>query len=635
MVNSTLDPKKLYESYISNPKNRGLGSIFQEEGAGLGPSTSLIKEIEALRLMRKGQIAGGMDPRIVNPQIDRRTLESMKSDEMSKILAPEDVGSALEDYQAAQRRYGIDSFLPPPSPNTLGEKKVRKEKRASEANRIANLIEENPSIAADSPLDEIANLIKKSEIPSPDYATMPMGEAGRTKTQEERTAEAVAKRKQETEEFRAKEAKIADAQGMPSGEITEESPKDPKEKGAALQNLVDGSVEEYMKILGKDVPDAVNREEALKKYKKEFSEATGIDVTGKVDKSSALMAFGLAMMQNRAGKGFNVGRILSETGKAGEAAMPALEKAKDEAKQGRIAAGKYALQQIKSDEDARDAIIASNAALKKELLLKDLEFKRDRQLLIDEAILEGNEVKLTEALKNTEQKTIEVGAKKVNIGMGQDLEFGGRSVFSSPEFDARIVADSYKKTGEGINILRQMEDLLFQLKDQGEGNIGGTALQGILGSVISVGNSMGMNIEYPSGDDVALTQQLEVLQRQVLTRFKKFIAQETGNGISNVDVKDIKAALGQFETFQDIDKAIMSVGEMQQLFSTSQGALDEIVDMFMDRNSYRGNEQGTADYDKVVKLFSEKFGNISVFKPTIVEGPNGQTIIDYDIRTGV
>jgi len=71
------------------------------------------------------------------------------------------------------------------------------------------------------------------------------------------------------------------------------------------------------------------------------------------------------------------------------------------------------------------------------------------------------------------------------------------------------------------------------------------------------------------------------------------------------------------------------------LFSTSQGALDEIVDMFMDRNSYRGNEQGTADYDKVVKLFSEKFGNISVFKPTIVEGPNGQTIIDYDIRTGV
>ncbi len=635
MVNSTLDPKKLYESYISNPKNRGLGSIFQEEGAGLGPSTSLIKEIEALRLMRKGQIAGGMDPRIVNPQIDRRTLESMKADEMSKILAPEDVGSALEDYQAAQRRYGIDSFLPPPSPEGLGEDKVRQDKRDSEANRIAKLIEKNPSIAADSPLDEIAKLIKKSEIPSPDYATMPMGEAGRTKTQEERAAEAADKRKKETKEFRDQEEKIAAAQGMPSGEITEESPKDPKGKGAALQNLVDGSVEEYMKILGKDVPDAVNREEALKKYKKEFSEATGIDVTGKVDKSSALMAFGLAMMQNRAGKGFNVGRILSETGKAGQAAMPALEKAKDEAKQGRIAAGKYALQQIKSDEDARDAIIASNSALKKELLLKDLEFKRDRQLLVDEAILDGNEVKLTEALKNTEQKTIKVGAKEVKIGLGQDIEFGGRSVFTSPDFDARQVADAYKKTGEGLDILRQMEGLLVQLKDQGEGKIGGTALQGAIEGVIGVGNSLGMDLKYTSGDDVALTQQLEVLQGQVLTRFKKFIAQETGNGISNVDVKDIKAALGEYNYFEDIDKAIMSVGEMQELFLSSQNTLDPIVDMFMDRNSYRGNETGTGDYDKVVKMFSEKFGNISVFEPTIVEGPNGQTIIDYDIRTGV
>ena len=32
---------------------------------------------------------------------------------------------------------------------------------------------------------------------------------------------------------------------------------------------------------------------------------------------------------------------------------------------------------------------------------------------------------------------------------------------------------------------------------------------------------MGMNLEYPSGDDVALTKQLDVLQKQVLSRFKK------------------------------------------------------------------------------------------------------------------
>ena len=36
------------------------------------------------------------------------------------------------------------------------------------------------------------------------------------------------------------------------------------------------------------------------------------------------MSLGLALMQNRAGKGFNVGRILSSVGEAGEVALPAL-----------------------------------------------------------------------------------------------------------------------------------------------------------------------------------------------------------------------------------------------------------------------------------------------------------------------
>ncbi|MAR68743.1 MAG: hypothetical protein CL833_15960 [Crocinitomicaceae bacterium] len=410
--------------------------------------------------------------------------------------------------------------------------------------------------------------------------------------------------------------------------------EDIKKKGGvdAFANTFQQAMEQFgLNVRGTTQP---SQSKTMDDYKKEFAEATGIDISGKVDKSHALMSLGLALMQNRAGKGFNVGRILNAVGEAGQAALPALAAAKQEAKQNRIAAGQYALQQIKSDEDARAAIRASDLAFKRELFLKDLDFKRDRQKMIDEAILAGNETKLTEALKNTEQKTIRVGAKEVKIGMGQDLEFGGRTVFSSPEFDARQVADAYKKTGEGLDILRKMEGLLLQLKDQGEGNLGGTALQGALEGVISVGNAMGMNLKYPSGDDVAITQQLEVLQRQVLSRFKKFIAQETGNGISNVDVQDIKAALGQFQTFEDIDKAIMSVGEMQELFLSSQNTLDPIVDMFMDRKSYRGNEVGTQDYEKVIKLFSEKFGNISVFEPTIVEGPDGQTIMDYDIRTG-
>ena len=84
-------------------------------------------------------------------------------------------------------------------------------------------------------------------------------------------------------------------------------------------------------------------------YKADFAKATGIDISGEPDNRSALMALGLSLMQNRAGKGFNLSNILGEVGRAGEAALPKFEAAKKEARAGQIAAGKFALQERKAD----------------------------------------------------------------------------------------------------------------------------------------------------------------------------------------------------------------------------------------------------------------------------------------------
>ena len=97
---------------------------------------------------------------------------------------------------------------------------------------------------------------------------------------------------------------------------------------------------------GPEVPE----KRTIEQYKKAFSEATGIDTSGKVDKKDALMAFGLALMQNKAGKGFNVGKMLTATGAAGQAAMPALQKARERTRLDGIAAGKYALESQSADE---------------------------------------------------------------------------------------------------------------------------------------------------------------------------------------------------------------------------------------------------------------------------------------------
>ena len=123
----------------------------------------------------------------------------------------------------------------------------------------------------------------------------------------------------------------------------------------ALDKLFEQSMEDYLTNVRGVGPET--RTKDLEEYKREFAEATGIDISGKVDKSAALMSLGLAMMQNRAGRGFNVGRLFSEFGKAGEAALPALEKAKTQARNDMIAAGKYALE-TRAVDKAADAAAA-------------------------------------------------------------------------------------------------------------------------------------------------------------------------------------------------------------------------------------------------------------------------------------
>ena len=87
-------------------------------------------------------------------------------------------------------------------------------------------------------------------------------------------------------------------------------------------------------------------------YIKEFGDATGLDMSGEPDTKQALMSFGLALMQNRAGKDFDVSKILTSVGEAGGAAMPDFRKAVAESKAVRAKAGEYALGRTKEDKVA-------------------------------------------------------------------------------------------------------------------------------------------------------------------------------------------------------------------------------------------------------------------------------------------
>ena len=118
--------------------------------------------------------------------------------------------------------------------------------------------------------------------------------------------------------------------------------------------LLEKAMADVTALRGED-PNKKTKED----YMKEFAEATGVKIDGEPDKSHALMAFGLALMQNKAGKGFNVSNMLGAVGEAGEKAMPAFQKAKEQARAERIAAGKYALGEVKAADKSRLAQLSA------------------------------------------------------------------------------------------------------------------------------------------------------------------------------------------------------------------------------------------------------------------------------------
>ena len=122
-------------------------------------------------------------------------------------------------------------------------------------------------------------------------------------------------------------------------------------KGDPVEEAFMAGMDEFIKAARDAKAPGATKVRDLEDYKKEFANATGLDVSGKVDKSQALMAFGLALMQNRAGKGFNIGKMLSAVGEAGQSAMPELDAARKEARANAAAAGKYALDMRSSDQD--------------------------------------------------------------------------------------------------------------------------------------------------------------------------------------------------------------------------------------------------------------------------------------------
>jgi hypothetical protein len=420
-------------------------------------------------------------------------------------------------------------------------------------------------------------------------------------------------------------SKEAGTQGVARGGTTTNVGKSGEQINRDLyQGLLDQSLKSYNEAVGMAPPKA----QTMQQYKDEFSKATGIDISGDPDNKAALTAFGLALMQNKAGKGFNVGKMLSEVGAAGEKALPLMEQARREAREAQVAAGKYALTESKTAtatrqkflvdqatylRDRRDTVLgaqvarinqiedredkqAAAAALasaktRYDTAVKEIEWRQDAE----KAIAEGKEIK-----NMLKQQPIS-GNKQYIIHKGMPKS-GGQLVLTDAQNDAKKFGRGYGNILEAQNTI---DNSIRILRDIESSPMGSTAeslvesAQSLFKSLVPQ-NSNDKIFEdvaiYNTDGSITLKQGiskealLESMRNGIISEYKRFLTQETGNGISEGDVERINQLLGKPGAFKNVAEAIAGLQEARGIFDNSRLEFEDSLAQFTDRTNYDSDE---------------------------------------------
>ena len=440
----------------------------------------------------------------------------------------------------------VDTFDKPSKPFPENFEELKRVNKAEAFREKEADLAKNAGLNSDLNLQEISDLIESSQI-----------------------GEALEAPNQKAEDFRAAEEDIATAQGM---RVTDE----------VVDDAFISAMQDFNKSAGKDDTPAKGetREEALARYKKEFADATGIDASGKVDKSKALMAFGLALMQNKAGKGFNIGKMLQSVGSAGEAAQPMLDKAIDRANAAKLAAGKYALEAVRSDESSRAALAkearAANRAYNLKLL--ELSFEADKS--------SKDDLKL----KNIDKNEIISGVK---IGYGTS---GGEVRLARPSADAALVSNAWNKYSKGEENVNKMLGIAEELSQENAPAFKtvGDRIKKQLGNFGLRDPQIDFGKEGVSDED-----RFNAMRLSVINEMKRLIIQESQ--VSDYDRKMLDASFGDINMTSSPAQVQYALNEMLSYFGSKKSSLVAPLQHMYDPSYYVND----GEYNRTVDFLSE------------------------------
>ncbi len=351
-------------------------------------------------------------------------------------------------------------------------------------------------------------------------------------------------------------------------------------------------------------------------YINEFGEATGLDVSGEPDTKQALMSFGLALMQNRAGKGFNISNILKATGEAGESAMPDFRKAVSEAKAIRAKAGSYALSQRESDQQKAMnrkgyVIIPKDGGLQNSILkntgnfqrlnsyelnnlMNDEEFNKNFEVIDSSSYTDMTKALITAANKNKKKVFLEkprsiplFGGSKINFDVflaNPNNPTGVKSQVINPEIAVNAVETMEKGLTRRIDKFRDIAKVINQT--------GVSAAD----QVRSFGNQLAISFGIPIGKgETDPVKQLNTLLTELKARNAAEILGESGKTISDNDRRLVDQIVGAIDVFSgdaDINLLKSKLNRLFKQITTSKR--DEIDEAYsnLEKFGVKINRQG-------------------------------------------
>ena len=396
-------------------------------------------------------------------------------------------------------------------------------------------------------------------------------------------------------------------------------------------------------VLKQVKPDAKPKD--YNDYMKEFADLTGLDVSGQPDNSQALMAFGLALMQNKAGKGFNVGEMLSSVGAAGEKAMPALAAARKEAKTTRIKAAEFAISRKDKDEaqmlnrqqyfvlpkDGKG--FASNIDKAESTYINPLELNAmttDKAFTDKFEIIPGDQFN---AIRKEAMKGTELGDKYLNKPQNVSLIKGAEDLlqvpvfYESPNYKGERTGKSYvpqdaakRSLGEIDrlnNSLNRAEDQIVELATT-INNEGVTIFDQTQDGLISFGRSIGVDFGEPG--KLTASQKTSLIFDRIQAQYAPQILQEAGKTISDADRQRVEQIVGGLEfvtsaeeltdKIRRIHEDIIGLGRanVQQAYNNLQDMTDYDIANLSPRTQTRANQALSEDEVSELEALRKKQG---------------------------